>query len=54
MLLHLALGSRGAYGAWSGFLHELVARGLREASLVISEGQPGLLRAVQEVFPQAR
>lgn len=54
VLLHLGLGSRESYDAWLGFLHEMVARGLREPLLVISDGQPGLVKALQEVFPGVR
>lgn len=54
VLLHLALGSRKGYDAWLGFLHDMLARGLSEPLLIISDGQPGLLRALKEVFPDAR
>ncbi|MFQ5875132.1 MAG: transposase [Dehalococcoidia bacterium] len=54
MLLHLALGSRESYDAWLGFLHEMVARGLREPVLAITDGQPGLKKALAEVFPGVR
>lgn len=54
VLLHLGLGGRESHAAWLGFLHEMVARGLREPLLVISDGQPGLLKALGEVFPQMR
>ena len=54
VLLHLALGSRESYDAWLSFLHDMLARGLREPVLVISDGQPGLKRALKEVFPNVR
>jgi len=54
VLLHLGLGSRESYDAWLGFLHHMVARGLREPVLVISDGQPGLMKALGEVFPRVR
>jgi len=54
VLLHLALGSRESYDAWLSFLHEMLARGLREPVLVISDGQPGLKRALKEVLPHVR
>jgi transposase-like protein len=53
VLLHLALGSRESYDAWLSFLHDLTARGLAAPLLVISDGQPGLRKALREVFPQA-
>jgi hypothetical protein len=52
VLLHLALGDRESYDAWLGFLHEMVARGLREPVLTISDGQPGLVKALGEVVPR--
>jgi len=54
VLLHLALGSRESYDAWLSFLHDIVARGLRLPVLVISDGQPGLKKALKEVFPHVR
>ena len=53
VLLHLALGSRESYDAWLSFLHEMTARGLQEPLLVISDGNPGLKKALREVFPHA-
>jgi len=53
VLLHLALGSRESYDAWLSFLHDLTARGLQEPLLVISDGNPGLKKALREVFPHA-
>jgi transposase-like protein len=35
---------------WRGFFQSLVARGLRGVQLVISDAQPGLKRAIAEVF----
>jgi len=53
VLLHLALGSRESYDAWLSFLHDLTARGLQEPLLVIIDGNPGLKKALREVFPHA-
>lgn len=53
VLVHLALGSRESYDAWLSFLHDLTARGLEAPLLVVSDGQPGLRKALREVFPQA-
>jgi len=53
VLLHLAVGSRESYDAWLSFLHELTARGLQEPLLVIIDGNPGLTKALREVFPHA-
>ena len=53
VLLHLAVGHRESYDAWLSFLHELTARGLAEPLLAISDGNPGLKKALREVFPHA-
>ena len=53
VLLHLALGSRESYDAWLAFLHDMVARGLGEPLLVVSDKHKGLKKAVREVFPHA-
>ena len=53
VLLHLAVGHRESYDAWLAFLHDLTARGFQEPLLVISDGNPGLKKALREVFPHA-
>ncbi|MBI3779542.1 MAG: transposase, partial [candidate division NC10 bacterium] len=53
VLLHLALGNRESYDAWLSFLHDLTGRGLGEPVLVCTDGNPGLRRALREVFPHA-
>ena len=53
VLLGLALGSRESHDAWLAFLHDLAERGLKEPLLVCSDGNPGLRRALREVFPRA-
>lgn len=50
VLLHLALGSRESYEACLEFLRHLTQRGLREPLLVTTDGAPGLIRAVTEVW----
>jgi putative transposase len=51
MMLHLALGNKESYENWLEFLRDLVKRGLRAPILVTTDGAPGLIRAVAEVFP---
>lgn len=53
VLLHLGLGNRESYDAWLSFLHDVTARGLVEPLLVISDGNPGLIKAIRHVFPRA-
>ena len=49
-LLALELCSGESFGAWKGCLDDLVARGLRAPVLAIIDGNPGLRRAVSEVW----
>jgi len=53
VLIHLALGSRESYDAWLAFLHDLTSRGLKEPLLIIADGNPGLRKAVRQVFSGA-
>jgi transposase-like protein len=52
ILLSLALGNRESHEAWRDFLRDLVARGLATPLTITTDGAPGLLRAVAEVWPQ--
>lgn len=54
VLLHLGLGPRESTDAWVAFLHDLTARGLTPPLLVIVDGNPGLRKAVRQVFPGVR
>ncbi len=49
-VLSVALGSRESYNSWKGFLDDLRQRGLRDPLLIVIDGCPGLLKAVEEVF----
>ncbi|MBM3120460.1 MAG: IS256 family transposase [Chloroflexi bacterium] len=53
VLLHLALGGRESYDSWLSFLHDMIARGLNEPLLVISDKNKALRRVAREVFPHA-
>ena len=50
VLVGLEPGSSESTDAWRGFLEDMVARGLRAPLLVISDGAPGLIGAVELVF----
>ena len=50
VLVGLEPGSSESTDAWSGFLEGMVARGLRAPLLVVSDGAPGLVAAVELVF----
>jgi transposase-like protein len=54
VLLHLGLGPRESTDTWVAFLHDLTARGVGVPLLVITDGNPGLCRAVKQVFPGVR
>jgi transposase-like protein len=53
VMLHLALGNKETYPNWLEFLRDLVRRGLQTPVLVTTDGAPGLMRAVEEVFPNS-
>ena len=53
VLLHIGVGNGESYTNWKGFLQEMVARGLREPLLIVTDGNPGVLKAIEEVFPQS-
>lgn len=50
VLLHLALGSRESYENCLEFIRAIVGRGLPAPILVTTDGAPGLIRAVKEVW----
>jgi transposase-like protein len=52
-LLALELCGGESFAAWKGCLDDLVARGLRAPVLAIIDGNAGLRRAVEEVWPRA-
>lgn len=54
ILLHLALGNKESYDSWKDFFRDMTARGLRMPLLVTSDGAPGLIRAIEECFPQSK
>jgi transposase-like protein len=49
-LLALELGPRETEAAWQAVLDHLVSRGLRAPKLVVSDGAPGLIKAVKQVW----
>lgn len=53
VLLHMGVGNRESYENWKGFLQEMVARGLAEPLLIVTDGNPGVLKAIDEVFPRS-
>jgi putative transposase len=53
VMLHLALGHKESYANWLDFLRDMVGRGLQTPVQVTTDGSPGLMRAVEEVFPHS-
>lgn len=51
VLIHLELGNRESYDSALALLRGLKTRGLKEPILVVSDGAPGIIRAIDEVFP---
>ena len=51
VFLGLEPGSSESHDAWAGFFRGLTARGLRDPLLVVSDGGPGLIGALEIVFP---
>lgn len=49
----LAAAAGESADAWTGFLADLVARGLGSPIMVISDGAPGLIGAIEVSFPAA-
>jgi transposase-like protein len=50
VMLHLALGSRESYENSLDFIRNMVGRGLNVPVMVTTDGAPGLMRAVSEVW----
>lgn len=53
VLVGLEPGASESTDAWRGFLDGMVSRGLRAPLLVVSDGAPGLIGAVELVFPHS-
>jgi len=49
----LAPGTGESFDAWKDFLADLRDRGLASPLLVISDGAPGLIGAIEQVYPRA-
>lgn len=53
VLLHLALGQKESHACWREFLRNLVTRGLPTPVTITTDGAPGLLRAIAEIWPKS-
>jgi len=52
VVLHLSLGVREGTESWKGVLNDLVERGLKTPRLIITDGNPGLLKAINDIWPE--
>ena len=52
VLLHLSPGTKEDTESCKAFFQDLKRRGLRDPLLVMTDGAPGLIRAVEECFPR--
>ena len=52
VVLHLSLGGRESIESWKGVLNDLVERCLRRPQLLITDGNQGLLRAINDIWPE--
>jgi transposase-like protein len=53
VLLAVRLGQRESYEDWLDLGRDLTRRGLRSPWLVVSDGAPGLIKAIDELWPEA-
>ncbi len=53
VLLHLAPGTKEDFASCQGFFEDLKQRGLRDPLLVVTDGAPGLIKAVEVCFPRS-
>jgi transposase-like protein len=53
VLLHLTLGNKESYENWRDLLRDMVKRGLKIPVVVTSDGAPGLIRAIGEMWPRS-
>jgi len=53
VLLHMSLGKKESQDAWLEHLRSLVSRGLPTPLTVTSDGAPGLIAAIEAMWPEA-
>lgn len=52
VVLHLSLGGKESTDSWKGVLNDLAERGLRRPQLITIDGNPGLLKAIRDIWPE--
>jgi len=53
VLLQLTLGNKESYENWLEMLRDMVKRGLNVPVLITSDGAPGLMRAIEQIWPRS-
>lgn len=53
VLIHMAAGNKERYTAWQDFIRGMRKRGLRVPVLIRTDGAPGLIRSVEEAWPNS-
>lgn len=53
VLLHLGVGNQERYEAWLKHFRDMVRRGLPTPLTVTTDGAPGLIKAVEAIWPEA-
>lgn len=53
VLIHMALGNKESYECWLDFFRNMISRGLNVPVLITSDGAPGLIKAIEEAFPNS-
>lgn len=53
VVLHLAMGSRESHENWLEFLRDMVWRGLGVPLSITTDGAPGLIAAVEAMWPKS-
>jgi len=53
VLLHIEPGNKESYEVCKTFIHNMKDRGLSDPLLAVSDGNPGLKRAIRECFPDS-
>jgi transposase-like protein len=51
VLLAVMLGMRESYEDWQALGRDLIARGLAAPMLVVADGAPGLIKAIEQCWP---
>ncbi|WP_276968562.1 IS256 family transposase, partial [Metallibacterium scheffleri] len=52
-LLHMAMGGTESRDSWLEFLRDMVRRGLKVPLSITTDGAPGLMSAVEEMWPKS-